>query len=79
MKTTTNATRRSILKQLVKSRYISDYNITWDLRGIEGVAEERFSGSQRRVLKWDFLITRKSLKAPINAETFSTNRSPIRN
>jgi len=34
MKILTNATRRSTLKQLVESRYSSDYNISWDLTGI---------------------------------------------
>jgi hypothetical protein len=40
MKIITNVMRRSILKQLVESRYISDYFIIWDLTGIQGVAEE---------------------------------------
>jgi len=40
MKIITDFARRSILKQLVASRHISDYNIIWDLTVIESVAEE---------------------------------------
>jgi len=36
----TNVMRRIILKQREESKHISDFNIIWDLIGIEDVADE---------------------------------------